>query len=120
MATSGASSVLPVLLPVLGFVGVPGLLLGLPLGLLAVEVVVVPALEVLLHLSGGEAGQQLLGELVVLGDALALAVVLEHSHGLEPGRAGQQLVGDLVPGPLVVIDVVVGALRAKHVEESHK
>src|SRR6202035_764481 len=95
------------------------LLLGLVLELLAVQVVVVALLQVLVELGGGEAGQEFLAELMVLGDALVLTVVLVHAHGLEARRAGEQLVRDLVARPLVVVNLVIGVLCAEHVEKSH-
>ena len=109
-----------VLLAVLLVVEVACLLLGLVLELLAVQVVVVALFQVLVELRGREAGQQFLAQLVVLGDALGLAVVLVHAHGLEARRTGQQLVRHLVRRPLVAVDLVVGALGAEHVKESHE
>jgi hypothetical protein len=64
--------------------------------------------------------QELLPELVVLGDALALAVVLVHAHGLEAGRARQELVRDLVVRPPAAVDIVMGVVGAEEVEKSHR
>lgn len=63
-------------------------------GLLAVQVPEVAALKMLVHLGGDEAGEQFLGERVVRGDSLALAVVLVHPHRLEARRTREQFVGD--------------------------
>ena len=69
-----------------------GLLLSNAHGLPAVQVTEAALLEVLVQLGGDEAGEQLLGELVMLYLALALLVMLKHPHRLEPDGAGQQLV----------------------------
>src|SRR6202035_1273856 len=65
--------VVGVVLAVLLVVQVVGLLLGLVLELLAVQVVVVALFQVLVELGGGEAGQEFLAELVVLGGKIPWA-----------------------------------------------
>jgi hypothetical protein len=83
--------VVGVVLAVLLVVQVVGLLLGLVVELLAVQVVVVALFRVLVELGGGEAGQQFLAELVVLGDPPSLAkrrwlrVLTGHGGGAELG-----------------------------------
>jgi hypothetical protein len=75
---------------------VVSLLASLKPGLLTVEMAEAAAVEVLVNLGGGEAGQHLFPERVVLDDAFPLAVVLVHAHGLETGCAREQFVGDVV------------------------
>src|SRR5579863_3682885 len=96
-----------------------GLVAGHPAGLVPVEVTVAALLEVLVDLRRREPGEQLLAELVVLDDALALPVVLVHAHGLEARRARQELVAHLMVRPPAAVDVVVGVLGAEEVEKSH-
>jgi hypothetical protein len=95
------------------------LLAGEPLGLVPVQVAVAVVLEVLLDLRHGEPGEHLLAELVVLDNALALAVVLVHAHRLEAGRAGQQFMRDLMMGPSAAVDLVVGFPRFVPFKKSH-
>jgi hypothetical protein len=95
------------------------LLLGLEPGLITVQVTEASAVEVLVNLRRGKAGQQFLAERVVLGDAFPLAVMLVHAHGLKAGRARQQVVRDLVVWYPAAVHLVVGALGAAPVKESH-
>jgi hypothetical protein len=57
---------------------------------------VAPGVEVPVDLGRDERGEQFLGDPVVHGDALALAVVFVHAHGLEADRGGEELMGDLM------------------------
>ena len=95
------------------------LLAGEPLRLVPVQVPVAVVGEVLVDLGRREPGQHLLAELVVLDDALALAVVLVHAHRLEAGRAGQQLMRDLMMGPSAAVDLIVGFPRFVPFKKSH-
>jgi hypothetical protein len=95
------------------------LLPSLEPGLLAVQVAEAPAVEVLVNLRRGEAGQHLLAEGVVLHDALPLAVMLVHAHCLETSCAREQFVGDVVVAEAAAVHLVVSALGAEHVKQSH-
>ena len=65
-------------------------------GLVPAEMAVAAGVEVPVDLGGDEGGQELLGDLVVDGDAFALAMALIHPHGLEADRGGDELVRDLM------------------------
>ncbi len=85
------------------------MLLGLEPRLIAVQVTEAAAVEVLVDLRRGETSEQFLAERVVLDDALPLAVMLVHAHGLEAGRAGQQLVRNVMVWHPAAVDVIVGS-----------
>lgn len=84
-----------------------GVLLGMMLGLLAVDKVEPLGLGQLVDLGAGKGGDHLLGEAVVDGLALLALLVLEQVHGLEGGGAAQQLVRQLaLPLRLAVVHLV--------------
>jgi hypothetical protein len=113
-----------VVLGVLLVVKVLGLLLGMALRLLAVDVVEALGLNQLVDLGAGEPGDDLLGKAVLDGlawitvsslptrkknggrTAVAL-VVLPLLHGLEGGAASENLMADVaLMAPLVVVHTV--------------
>jgi hypothetical protein len=104
---------------VLLVVQVLGLLPGLRVSLISVQVTEEVTFEVLVDLSGGEAGEQLFRHRVVHRLAVGLAVLLVHPHGLEAGCARDQLVGYMVTWMIWVVELLVSALRAELVEEVH-
>lgn len=84
-----------------------GLLLSHAHGLPSVQVTEAALLEVLVHLGGNETGQQFLGELVMLDLALALLVMLEHSHRFETDGTGQQLMRNAPVRLAAAVDLAV-------------
>jgi hypothetical protein len=85
-----------------------------------VQVAVVSALEVPVDLRRDESGEELLGQRVVRGEALAPQVVLVHAHDLEADRGREQLMRDLVMRPPAAVDQVVGVGGRVPLEESHE
>jgi len=110
---------LTVRLTVLLVVQVLGLLPRLRVSLIPVQVAEQVTFEVLVDLSGGEAGEQLFRHRVMHRLAVGLPVLLVHPHRLEPGRACDQLMGHVVAGVVRVVELLVSALRAELVEEVH-
>ena len=87
-----------------------GLLLGVVLGLLAVDKVQALGLDELVDLEAGGGRQHLLGQAVLDGLALLALVLLPEAHALEGGRGAQELVGQLGLVGLAVVDLVTGVL----------
>lgn len=87
-----------------------GVLLGLVLGLLFVDVVKALGLDELVDLSTGEGSDELLGELVVDGLALLALSFLKGVHGSERGTTSKDLVRELTL-VVVVVSLVVGVGR---------
>lgn len=96
-----------------------GLLLSHAPSLPAVQVTEVALLEVLVQLGGDEAGEQLLGELVMLNLALTLLVMLKHPHRLEADRAGQQLVRHAGVRLAATVNLAMCGLCVITAEKSH-
>lgn len=96
-----------------------GLLLSHAHGLPAVQVTKAALLEMLVKLGGDEAGEQLLGELVMLDLALALLVMLEHPHRLEADRAGQELMRDAAVRLAATVNLAMCGLCVITTEKSH-
>lgn len=96
-----------------------GLLLSHPHGLPTVQVTEAALLEMLVHLGGDEAGEQFLGELVMLDLAVALLVMLEHAHRLEPDRTGQHLVREAPVLLAAAVDLAMRGLCVIIPEKSH-
>lgn len=84
-----------------------GVLLGVVLGLLSVDVVETLGLDELVGLGTGKGSEGLLGEAVLDGLALLALLVLEEVHGLEGGSTADKLVGELALVLLAVHGLVV-------------
>ena len=87
-----------------------GVLLGLVLGLLFVDIVKALGLDELVDLSTGEGSNELLGELVVDRLALLALSLLKGVHGSERGTTSEDLVRELTL-VVVVVSLVVGVGR---------
>lgn len=96
-----------------------GLLLSHAHSLSPVQVTEAALLEVLVQLGGDEAGEQLLGELVMLNLALTLLVMLKHPHRLETDRAGQQLVRNAAVRLAATVNLAMCGLCVITAEKSH-
>jgi hypothetical protein len=96
-----------------------GLLLSHAHRLAAVQVTEAALLEVLVQLGGDEAGEQFLGELVMLNLALTLLVMLKHPHRLEADGAGQQLVRNAGVLLAATVNLAMCGLRVITSEKSH-
>lgn len=99
-----------VLAAVLLVVELLGLLLGVVLGLLAVDKVQALGLDELVDLEAGGGRQHLLGQAVLDGLALLALVLLPEAHALEGGRGADELVGHLGLVGLAVVDLVASVL----------
>jgi hypothetical protein len=87
-----------------------GVLLGLVLGLLSVDVVETLGLTELVDLSASEGSNELLGELVVDRLALLALSLLKGVHGSERSTTSEDLVRELAL-VVVVVSLVVGVGR---------
>jgi hypothetical protein len=96
-----------------------GLFLSHAHSLPAVQVTEAALLEMLVQLGGDEAGEQLLGELVMLNLALTLLVMLKHPHRLEADRTGQQLVRNAAVRLAATVNLPMCGLHVITAEKSH-